>query len=398
MRVACILINNIPVQVVLSSNPDLRGEPLIIGGLPFEGKSVCDASPEAMAHGIRPGMSLRDAYALCPNATFLPSDKRRYDESFEKVINVLRNFSPVVDVERPGSAYIDATGISNEQEFANDVVGSISSETGLNPSLGIGNSRFISRVAAFTSGSGTSSVVPQGREEGFVTPFSIDFLPCSDETRERLYLFGIRFIGQLSRFSREALVTQCASEGVMLYELSHGIDRTPLTPTKKPEVTVTTELEPPATIYLQILHVCQVMLEKPLDKVRAQGKVCHEILVKTVFASGVSQEKRLPLKEHTLSVSVILDRLRTWLESITFPAPVIRVEISLLLARETGKSLRLWPEHQRAGKLPIKLANELRTRFGYQPLKRIEVAESGAILPERRFRLVDLLEEETEDR
>ena len=125
--------------------------------------------------------------------------------------------------------------------------------------------------------------------------------------------------------------------------------------------------------------------------------MCRETQVKAFFASGISQERRLLFREPTVSISVILNRLRTWLETVTFPAPVTRVELSLSLTKETGKSLHLWPEHQRMGKLPIGLANELRARFGYQPLKKIEVVDPNAILPERRFRVADILEQETGD-
>jgi len=138
-------------------------------------------------------------------------------------------------------------------------------------------------------------------------------------------------------------------------------------------------------------------LKRPLERVKAQGKVCRETQVKAFFASGISQERRLLFREPTVSISVILNRLRTWLETVTFPAPVTRVELSLSLTKETGKSLHLWPEHQRMGKLPIGLANELRARFGYQPLKKIEVVDPNAILPERRFRVADILEQETGD-
>ena len=224
MRIACILVHNLPVQVALRSNPNLQGRPLVIGGLPFETKPVYDASPEAMACGIKPGIPLRQAYALCAEATFLPLEEKRCEETFEKTVDVLENFSPAIDVEGLGCTYIDATGVSNEQELAGDIVASISAETGLSSSSGVGSGKFLSRVAALTSRPGIPIVVLQGEEKDFVTPFSIDLLPCSDEARERLYLFGIRFIGQLSRFSCEALVAQFGSDGASLYEFSRGID------------------------------------------------------------------------------------------------------------------------------------------------------------------------------
>ena len=46
MRIACILIDHLPVQVERKGQHD--NKPLIIGGLPFERKLVYDASVESI--------------------------------------------------------------------------------------------------------------------------------------------------------------------------------------------------------------------------------------------------------------------------------------------------------------------------------------------------------------
>lgn len=395
MRIACFLIHNLAIQVAFARDSTLRGQPLVVGGLPFEAKTVNSASAEAIACGVKPGMSLRQAYTICPDARFLPADERRYEAYFEEAVGILERFSPVVDIEERGCAYLDITGVQREQDLACKILGGISTETELSACLGVSNGKFPSRAAAFTSKPEAPVIVPEGEEKDFVAPFPIDFLPCLSETKERLYLLGICFMGQLSRFCREALVAQFGGEGIALHKLAHGIDQTPLIPRKKPElITVAAELAPPAGMCLQILNACQVMLDKPLSEVRARGKACREILVRVIFASGVSQEKRLPFKRATVSISVVLDRLRTWLENTGCPAPVTFVELSLSLTGDTGKNLYLWPEHEKSLSNLSELAGELNSRFGYQPLKKVQVENPGAILPERRFRLTDMLEQE----
>lgn len=54
MRIACVLIHNFAVQVAIVGSPQLDGQPSIIGGLPFEAKTVYDASPQAIACGVKP--------------------------------------------------------------------------------------------------------------------------------------------------------------------------------------------------------------------------------------------------------------------------------------------------------------------------------------------------------
>lgn len=393
MRIACVLIHNLAVQISLIGDPNLHGRPLIIGGLPFEAKPVYDASAEAMACGIEAGILLPQAHALCPQAIFLSSDGRRDEGVFEKVVKALERFSPVVDIEETGCAYLDVTGVQNEQTLAREIAVTISSNTRLSACLGISSGKFFSRVAALSSRPEAPVIVAQEKERGFIAPFSIDFLPCSAETKERLHFLGIRFIGQLGQFSREALAAQFGSDGILMHELALGVDKALLAPRKKPWViTDTAELDPPAFGYVEVLQSCQAMLGRLLTSMEAQGRLCREILLKVKFGSDALHERRLPLKEATSSSTAILRRLQTWLEGIQFPAPATQVELCLFLTREEGKRLYLWPEQKKAGQQLGKLASELKARFGCQPLKKVQAVQPNAILPERRFRLTDVLE------
>lgn len=393
MRIACILVHNLPVQMAIATDVTLCGQPLVIGGLPFEGKAVADASPEAMACGIKPGMPLHEAYALCPEAKFLPLHERKYGEAFEEVAAILEKFSPVVDVESLDRAYIDISGVQNEGNLSREILASVSAKTGLSACLGLSGGKFFSRIAAFTSGTGVPVIIPQGREKDFVVPFSVEFLPCTEETKERLNLLGIRFIGHLIQYTKEALVAQFGTDGVVMHELAQGIDRSPLVPRAKPEiVTETVEFDSPAASFVEILQTCEVILERLLNNMDAQGKLCQEVLIRLAFVSGVSEERRLPLKEPTNSSAVVMSRLQTWLETIGFPAPVVEVHLSLSLTREHGKKLSLWPDQKRVKQEFVRAADELKLRFGYQPIKKVQPVNPEPILPERRFKLTEVLE------
>ncbi len=290
-----------------------------------------------------------------------------------------------------GCAYLDVSGVQSEETLSHEIVEKISALTGLNASVGIGSGKFLSRAAALTSSREAPVTVPVGGERGFIAPFSVDLLPCSDKTRERLHLLGMRFIGQLRHFSLEALAIQFGSDGAMLYELACGIDKSPLVLRKKPEVIAdVTTLDPWAVTWTEILQSCRTMLEGILCNMKSRGKLCREIFVSIRFASGASEGKRLPLKEATCSDTVIIGRLRTWLESIRFPAPATEVGLSLWLVNETGRNLCLWRDYNRREQGLSNLIRECKARFGYQPLKKLEVVDADAILPERRFRLTDV--------
>jgi nucleotidyltransferase/DNA polymerase involved in DNA repair len=216
--------------------------------------------------------------------------------------------------------------------------------------------------------------------------------------KKRLRLLGIRQVHQLGEFSKISLIEQFGRVGAAAWELAQGRDGASLNPGKKPDVIIASvEVDPPADTSIQILHHCQMALEKPLARMKRQGKVCNELAIEIRFASGARQDSRLPFKKGTVSVSVMLDRVRAWLEGVQFPQPVTELHLLVRLGAETGERLRLWREH--AGPRPelVSLAKYLATKLGFQPLKRFETADAGAVFPERRFRLVNLPGEEAKD-
>src|SRR4030042_5777809 len=106
MRAACVLIPRFPIAVEFLERSDLAGRPLVIGDSSGRGKTVLDCSPEAQAQGVRPGMPLRQALALCPNAALLEPDPARYQDAFEAVLHALEGISPLVEPAEHGRAYV----------------------------------------------------------------------------------------------------------------------------------------------------------------------------------------------------------------------------------------------------------------------------------------------------
>lgn len=198
-------------------------------------------------------------------------------------------------------------------------------------------------------------------------------------------------IGQLAQFSQADLTTQFAKEGSILYQLAQGIDPSPLVPRKKPEViSEVTRLEPAAATYFELVLACERILDRLLPQAKARGKVCREVRLKLKFTSSAIQEKRLPFKEATSQKQNLAMRLRACLEKVRISEAVDEVELSLILEPERGRKLSLWFEQGGLRRELSRAASELRSRFGYQPIKRTVAVEPKPLLPERQFRLVDL--------
>ncbi len=65
-----------------------------------------------------------------------------------------------------------------------------------------------------------------------------------------------------------------------------------------------------------------------------------------------------------------------------------QIKLSPLLAREQDKRLSLFGQ-EKARKHLARVTHDLKTRFGYQPIKRVP-EDPAAIVPEQRFQLLEI--------
>ena len=380
MRFACVFIHHLPVQVERIG--ESSNQPLIIGGFPFERKPVYDASVEAIASGVTLGMSLSEAHFLCPEAKFLPLNKERYHEAYRQVAEILHGFSSSVETVELGCAFFDATGFEDEPSLANEIVSGLFHHTRLRACLGIASNKFLARVAAYVTKPEAPIIVPEGSEISFLAPFSVDFLTCSEETKKRLNFLGLRIIGQLSNFTKEALVDQFDKDGIVVYELAHGIDRTPLFPRARPKLmSDRIQFDAPIDGSPELLAVIDRVLDRFLAELRGQGQVCRKIRFSINFPAA-SEEVALGLKEATNSHKAIMARLRSWLEKAEFSEAIDGIDICLEVNEDQGRQLHLLKQRGTGAKKLIDLRG-----LG---LKRATVTDGDALVPEHSFRLTDV--------
>jgi DNA polymerase-4 len=89
-------------------DPSLRGKPIAVGG-----GVVLAASYEAKAFGITSGMSGWRARELCPQLIFVGGHFRDYQRLGDAAINVLNDFTPLVERISIDEAFADVAGCTH---------------------------------------------------------------------------------------------------------------------------------------------------------------------------------------------------------------------------------------------------------------------------------------------
>src|SRR4030042_1737718 len=122
-------------------NPEVAGKPVIVGGGGKRGV-VTAASYEARKFGVHSAQPVATARRLCPDGVFLPVRMGRYKEMSDRVFEIFRRFSPLVEALSIDEAFLDVTGtdrlFGGTLEIARKIKAAVASETGLTVSAGGG--------------------------------------------------------------------------------------------------------------------------------------------------------------------------------------------------------------------------------------------------------------------
>jgi DNA polymerase-4 len=214
-------------------HPELVGKPVIIGGAgdPTMRGVVSTASYEARKYGIHSAMPLQRAYRLCPEAIFLPVDYDEYMRVSEKIKDILRSFTPLIENVGIDEAFLDITDIDMEsEEVAKKIKERIKKEVGLTCSIGIGPNKLIAKIASDMKKPDGLTIISEEDIKGTIWPLPARKLwGVGPKTERRLNEMGILTIGDLTSVPLESLTEEFGkSYGNYLYESSRGVDESPV--------------------------------------------------------------------------------------------------------------------------------------------------------------------------
>ena len=110
-RLACIVVPLFPLAARLRSEPDLKGEAVVVVEGNGNAARVVVASRKARRSGIEAGMTLPQARALLPRLAARARDRECERAAQETLLETADTFSPRVEDGGEGVVYLDIEGI-----------------------------------------------------------------------------------------------------------------------------------------------------------------------------------------------------------------------------------------------------------------------------------------------
>ncbi|GMO52229.1 MAG: DNA polymerase IV [Termitinemataceae bacterium] len=214
-------------------NPSYRGQPVIVGGLPCDKRSVVStASYEARKYGVHAGMPITQAYKLCSCGIFVRGNMERYKEMSHKVMEIFYDFTPDVQQMSIDEAFLDITGTERlfgpPKELTSKLQKKVFEKTGLTLSCGIATNKYVAKIASGLQKPCGCTYVERGSEEEFMLGLSVKKIwGAGKKTQEALKKYNLTTCKSIHDLSMETLQKMFGSSlGVFLYNAVRGNNAT----------------------------------------------------------------------------------------------------------------------------------------------------------------------------
>lgn len=206
-------------------NPNLKGLPIIVGGMSNHG-IVTTANYPARKYGIHSAMPIFMAKQKCPKGCFLPVRMERYKEVSRQVFDILYKVTDLVEPLSIDEAYIDVSNINtNPIKIAEEIKWKVMESTGLTISIGISYNKFLAKLASDWNKPNGMKIITEDMIPDILLPLPVKSVyGIGAKSTKKLNNIGIYTVEDLMRLSEEFLIEFFGKAGSEIYNRIRGID------------------------------------------------------------------------------------------------------------------------------------------------------------------------------
>ena len=221
---------------VLGEEQDLRDIPSVVAGDKESRHSIILAkSTPARKYGIKTGEPLFQALEKCPELAVVEPDYELYVGASRHFVEMLRQFSPVVEQYSIDEAWVDMTGTERlwgpPRLAAEQMRMRIYEELGFTVNVGISSNKLLAKMAGdFEKPNKVHTLFPEEVETKFWPLPVRDLFLVGAATERKLKLMGIYTIGDLARADVRILRKRLGKHGETIWHFANGRNADAVTP------------------------------------------------------------------------------------------------------------------------------------------------------------------------
>ncbi len=380
-QIVCLAVPSFELALARLAEPRLRHQPVGLAPAPRPRNRLNEVSPEAMADGLYPGMTVQQALQRCPALHILTPNWVRTTQAHATLSHIVTRYAPVWEPTSPGAFLLDLTGTTRlfgpTCDTAARLQRDIAMQVHLDGVLGIGSNKLVAQTAAGLVQPAQLYEVRHGSERAFMAPLSIETLPLlhrpqMTQIRRCLADLNLRTFGDVADIPLPALDIAVGKWAAPLLRWAQGIDSTPIIPPPvQPELTCSHVLQPDTNDDRILWNRLADLLEELCRTLRTRQRVCRQLALTVRYSDHITTGGH-----RTIDPASYWDiDLRPSLQALFRQCVRRRISMSMLTLSASGltdpaEQCNLFdviePTHQlriRAQQLTLAL-DRLRTRFG----------------------------------
>lgn len=253
-RIAHLDMDAYYASVELLRFPDLRGQPVVIGGRRKPGHEpgppwprlkdyagrgvVTTATYEARAFGVRSGMGLMKAAALAPEAILLNGDFEVYGRVSRAFKAAVAEIAPRIEDRGIDEIYLDLTDLAaSSEDLGRRLKAAVKEATGLTCSIGITPNKLLSKMASELQKPDGLCILTMEDLPSRIWPLPVGAVNgIGPRAAEKLASLGLTTLGALAAADPNLLrATFGPTTGTWLHQAAHGRDDRPLVLARDPK-------------------------------------------------------------------------------------------------------------------------------------------------------------------
>lgn len=291
MRVACLDIPALPLQLVWRTEPELRAHAVVVIDDDRPAGNVLWASERARAVGILPGQRYAHALSLHGGLRARVVPAETIAEAIVELRTALHAVSPRVEPGEPGTFWLDGDGL--ERIFGTGTAWGIAIQRaittlGFTGAIVVGFSRFATYAIARAMRGGAKVLRTDADERAAASAVALARLDVDPKLRDALARLGVTTLGEMVRLPGGGILERFGREAHRLYQLAAGERWDPLVPEPPPEAPdERVVLDDDLDDIEQLVFVLKPAIDRLLDRLAARGRALTALHVELVLRHAV---------------------------------------------------------------------------------------------------------------